>query len=223
MDGPRRAARARPFAMFKAISGPFRPVKMLAAAVLVLAAGAAQAHAHTTVEAGIYSIEAGWGTEPPVVSYRNTLVFHVTEPGESEGVARGVPHAFRSLEAHVESGGASKQLGVSADQRPGHYFADIIPTSAGSYSVRIEGELGGERVELSVPVEDVERTAVLDFPPRASGGSEEIGAIKNALASLQRESGGGGDGGAAYDLAVFGVSLGAAGVAVAAASMIRRR
>ena len=195
---------------------------MLAAAVLVLAAAQA-AYAHTTVEAGIYSIEAGWGAEPPVVSYRNALVFHVTEPGETEGVARGVPHAFRSMEAHVEFGGASKRLDVSADQRPGRYFADIIPTSAGSYSVRIEGELGGERVELSVPVEDVERTAVLDFPPRASGGSEEIGAIKNALASLQREAGGGGDGGAAYDLAVFGVSLGAAGVAVAAASMIRRR
>lgn len=197
-------------------------MKTLAAAVLVLAAAQA-AYAHTTVEAGIYSIEAGWGAEPPVVSYRNTLVFHVTEPGETEGVARGVPHAFRSMEAYVEFGGASKRLDVSADQRPGRYFADIIPTSAGSYSVRIEGELGGEPVELSVPVEDVERTAVLDFPPRAPGGSEDIGAIKNALASLQREAGGGGDGGAAYDLAVFGVSLGAAGVAVAAASMIRRR
>lgn len=199
-------------------------MKLLAAAVLALAAGAAsQAYAHTTVEAGGYSVEVGWGAEPPVVSYRNTVVFHITEPGDSEGISRGVPHAFRSVEATVQYGGASKQLDVSSDQRPGHYFADIIPTAPGSYSVRLQGELGGERIEATVPVEDVERTAVLDFPPRAAGGSEEIGPIKSALASLQRDVSESGDGGAAYDLAVFGVSLGAAGVAVATASMIRRR
>lgn len=205
-------------------------MKVLVAAALLLAVGAAaSAHAHTTVEAGAYSIEAGWGTEPPVVSYRNSLVFHVTEPGGSPGVSSGVPHAFRSMEATVQFGGASKQLDVSSEQRPGRYFSSIIPTSPGSYSVRLQGELGGEPVSLTIPVEDVEQTAVLDFPPRASGGSEEIGPIKSALVALQRdvselESGSGARaGGEAYDLAVFGVSLGAAGVAVAVFAMIRRR
>ena len=216
-------AKARSSQCLKRFRAPPGPVKMPAAALVLAACAVQAAYAHTTVEAGGYSIEAGWGTEPPVVSYRNALVFHVTEPGDSEGVSRGVPHAFRSMEASVEFGGASKQLAVSADQRPGHYFADIIPTSAGSYSVRLEGEIGGQAVDLVVPVESVEQTAVLDFPPRPPGGSDQIGPIKNALASLQREVAGSGDGGAAYDMAVFGVSLGAAGVAVAVAAMVRRR
>ena len=203
---------------------------MLLVAVLLVASGSiSAAYAHTTVEAGKYSIEVGWGTEPPVVSYRNTIVFHVAEPGDSPGISSGVPHAFRDMSATIKFGGASKQLEISSEQRLGHYFAYIIPTSPGSYSVQLQGTLGGEPISLDVPVEDVEQTAILDFPPRAAGGSEEIGPIKSALTSLQREvseqrsDSNAETGGAAYDLAVFGVSLGAAGVAVGAYAAIRRR
>lgn len=202
----------------------------MAVAALLLAAGAASAaYAHTTVEVGEYSIEVGWGTEPPVVSYRNTLVFHVSEPGDSPGVYSGVPHAFREMGATVQFGGASKQLDVSSEQRPGRYFAYVIPTSPGSYSVKLDGALGGEAVSLDVPVEDVEQTAILDFPQRASSGSDEIGPVKSALVALQGDvselkSGRGAEaGGGAYDLAVFGVSLGAAGIAVGAYAAVRRR
>lgn len=203
---------------------------MLLAAALLLAVGAASAaYAHTTVEVGEYTVEVGWGTEPPVVSYRNTVVFHVAEPGDSPGVSSGVPHAFRDMSATVKFGGASKQLDVSSEQRIGSYFSYIIPTSPGSYSVQLQGTIGGEPVSIDVPVEDVEQTAILDFPPRAAGGSEEIGPVKSALAALQRdvsELGSGQSaeaGGAAYDLAVFGVSLGAAGIAVGAYAAVRRR
>lgn len=201
---------------------------LLIATMLLVAGSVSAAYAHTTVEAGKYSIEVGWGTEPPVVSYRNTIVLHVVEPGDSPGISSGVPHAFSDMSATVKFGGASKQLEVSSEQRIGQYFAYIIPTSPGSYSVQLQGTLGDEPISLDIPVEDVEQTAILDFPPRATS-SEEIGPIKSALVALQREvseqrsNSNVETGGAAYDLAVFGVSLGAAGVAVGAYAVIRRR
>ena len=147
-----------PFAISEAISGA-RSAKTLAAAVPVRAAAQA-AYAHTTVEARIYSIEAGWGTEPPVVSYRNAPVFRVTEPGDS----RGVPHAFRSMEAYVAFGAPPS----GRTSRPTGGRAATLPAScrqAPARTLRIEEELSGKPMERSVPVE---RTAVLDFPPRAS-------------------------------------------------------
>ena len=233
--------------------GPAAPALLVAVAAAAAAALLASpalppgASAHTTVEVGAYEIEAGWGTEPPVVGIRNTLVFEVREPGEREGVSTGVRDAFRDMYATVRFGGAGKEIGVNSAPAPGHYYANIIPTRTGSYSVQFEGEIGGMPVDVEVPVEDVETTAVLDFPPRtgaASGsGSGDPGgdAVWAAIRQLQAGAGGpgiagvGGSGGAAapasarggdpvaYDYAVVALSLGAAGVVLGAVAMARRR
>ena len=215
-----------------------------AAALLASPALLPDASAHTTVEVGAYEIEAGWGTEPPVVGIRNTLVFEVREPGEREGVSTGVRDAFRDMYATVRFGGAGKEIGVNSAPSPGHYYANIIPTRTGSYSVQFEGEIGGMPVDVEVPVEDVETTAVLDFPPRTGAGGGDPGgdAVWAAIRQLQAGAGGsgiagvGGSGGAAaaaaparggdpvaYDYAVVALSLGAAGVVLGAVAMARRR
>ena len=223
-------------------------VAAAAAALLASPALPPDASAHTTVEVGAYEIEAGWGTEPPVVGIRNTLVFEVREPGEREGVSTGVRDAFRDMHATVRFGGAAKEIGVNSAPSPGHYYANIIPTRTGSYSVQFEGEIGGMPVDVEVPVEDVETTAVLDFPPRtgaagsSSGGDPGGDAVWAAIRQLQAGAGGpgiagvGGSGGAAaapasarggdpvaYDYAVVALSLGAAGVVLGAVAMARRR
>jgi len=192
-------------------------------------------YAHTTVHVEQYEIEVGWDIEPPVVGFRNAIVFEISE-SPSEGLKTGVLSAFKNLEATVRSGGATKVLDIDSDPRPGHYFSKIIPTKTGSIVVDLKGDINGVPVEIEVPIEDVETTAVLDFPPKASSGSTEIGPIKNSLSSLQKDvseiksklggvdtSAGEFNVEAAYNFAVFGLSLGAAGVVLAIIAMIKRK
>ena len=193
------------------------------------------AFAHTTVHVEQYEIEVGWGIEPPIVGFRNTFVFEVSIPGEVEGVKSGVKSAFKNLDTTAKFGGITKDLSINSAPTPGHYFSDVIPTKTGSISIMLNGEIDGTPVEIEIPVEDVETTAVLDFPPRSGSSNEDTAGLKNALSSLQQEVStlksnlGGIDSssnlnvGPAYDFAVFGLSLGAVGVILAIIAMLKRK
>ena len=199
-------------------------------ALLVSVGMLTSSYAHTTVEVEQYKIEAGWGIEPPVVGIRNDIVFKITESGETEGTYRGITSAFQSLEATVMYGGASKNIDISGDPKPGYYFSSIIPTKTGSYLVDLQGEIRGVIVDIQIPVEDVESTSVLDFPPTSSEGSADVSALKNAISSLQQDvsklkSGetSTSNGGAAYDFAIFALSIAAAAIILAIIALIKRK
>jgi len=187
--------------------------------------------AHTTVHVEPYTIEVGWGIEPPVVGIRNDLVLKITEPGETEGTHKGVTSVFKDLDATIMFGGASKKIDINSDPRPGYYFSPIIPTKTGSYTVELKGEIHGVPIDVKIPVEDVEPTAVLDFPPSSSAGDTDITALKNAISSLQQdisklnsgETKISSDGGAAYDFAIFGLSIAGAAIILAIVSLIKRK
>ena len=187
--------------------------------------------AHTTVEVGPYEIDAGWGIEPPVVGIRNDLVFKITEAGETEGTRKGVTSVFKNTDATVMYGGAFKKIDINSDPRPGYYFSSIIPTKTGSYLVEFKGEIRGVSIDVKIPVEDVEPTAVLDFPPSSSGGDTDIAALKNAISSLQQDISklkstnlkDPYDGGDAYDFAIFGLSIAAAAIILAIISLVKRK
>jgi len=195
------------------------------------------AYAHTTIHIDKYEIEAGWGDEPPVVGLPNTIVVEVAESGEKEGLRTGVTSAFKSMTATLISGGATKVLDINSDPRPGHYYAKILPTKTGSISVKLVGELNGLSIDVIIPIEDVESQSLIEFPPTSGSSSAgEIGALKNALSSLQKDvsniksnvgdvslSAGGVDIENAYNFAVFGLSLGAAAVILAIIAMLRRK
>jgi len=191
----------------------------------------APSYAHTTVHVEPYEIEAGWGIEPPVVGIRNDLVFKFTEAGETEGTRKGVTSVFKNIDATVMFGGASKKIDINSDPRPGYYFSPIIPTKTGSYTVEFKGEINGVPIDVKIPVEDVEPTAVLDFPPSSSAGDTDIAALKNAIASLQQdvsklksgETDVSYDGGQAYDFAIFGLSIASAAIILAIISLIKRK
>ena len=196
--------------------------------VLVIAFPASYAHAHTTIEVGPYEIEAGWGTEPPIEGLRNTVVYSVTETGEVEGVRKGVVGAFSNASVTLIFGGIEKQAEILNDPRAGAYYTKIIPSSAGSYHVGISGHIGDVAVNEVIPIEDVLRTAALDFPPRSSSGDADLAALRNALAAVQRDLDARGEpeearGGIAYDIALFGAALGVAGTVLAVTAMIKKR
>ena len=199
-------------------------------ALLVSVGMLTPSYAHTTVEVEQYKIEAGWGIEPPVVGIRNDVVFKITESGETEGTYRGITSAFQNLEATVMYGGASKNLDINSDPKPGYYFSSIIPTKTGSYLVDLKGEIRGVVVDIQIPIEDVESTSVLDFPPTSSEGSADVSALKNAISSLQQDvsklkSGetSTSNGGAAYDFAIFALSIAAAAIILAIIALIKRK
>ena len=186
--------------------------------------------AHTTVEVEQYKIEVGWSIEPPVVGIRNDIVVKITESGDSEGTYRGITSAFKNLEGTVMYGGASKTIDFSGDPKPGYYFSSIIPTKTGSYLMDLQGEIRDVIINVQIPMEDVESTSVLDFPPTSSEGSTDVSALKNAISSLQQDvsklkSGetSTSNGGAAYDFAIFGLSIAAAAIILAIIALIKRK
>ena len=192
--------------------------------------GTTPASAHTSVNIENIEIDVGWGIEPPVVGIRNDFVFKITEQGEKEGAYRGITSAFKSLDVTAMYGGAIKKIEINSDPRPGYYFSPVIPTKTGSIIINLQGEINGVKVDVKIPIEDVESTAILDFPQRSSQTSDsEIVSLKNAISSLQREvssmsldSESFSDDRSNYDLVVFSLSLGAAGVIIAIVSMTRK-
>ncbi|MFB5635637.1 MAG: hypothetical protein ACE5RB_03325 [Nitrosopumilus sp.] len=187
--------------------------------------------AHTTAHVEQYEIEVGWGIEPPVVGIRNDLVLKIIERGEKEGTFTGITSAFKNVDATVMFGGVSKKIDINSDVKPGYYFSPIIPTKTGTYLVELKGDLRGTPIDIKIPVEDVEPTAVLDFPPTSGGGDTDIVALKNAISSLQQDvsklSSGetkvSSDGGAAYDFAIFGLSIAGAAIILAIISLVKRK
>jgi hypothetical protein len=187
--------------------------------------------AHTSVDVGSYKIEVGWGIEPPVVGIRNDIVLKITESGDTEGSYKGVTSVFKNLEATVMYGGATKKIDINSDPRPGYYFSPIIPTKTGSYIMDLKGEISGTLVDIQIPIEDVESTSVLDFPSSSGEGPADVTALKNAISSLQQdvsklksgETEVTSDGGAAYDFAIFGLSIAAAAIILAIIALVKRK
>ena len=191
----------------------------------------APSFAHTTVHVEPYEIEAGWGIEPPIVGIRNQLVFKIIERGETEGSYKGITSVFKDVEATAIFGGATKKIDINSDPRPGYYFSPIIPTKTGSYTVELKGDIAGTPVDVKIPVEDVEPTAILDFPPKSSEGDTDVSALKNAISSLQQdvsklksgETTVSSNGGAAYDFAIFGLSIAGAAIILAIIALVKRK
>ncbi|MGQ0377328.1 MAG: hypothetical protein ACT4OW_07500 [Nitrososphaerota archaeon] len=204
-------------------------------ALLLFSSVFSVAFGHKTVNVEQYEIVVGWGNEPPIVGLRNSITFEINEI-ESENVKAGVVNAFKNLQATAKSGGITKTLDINSDPRPGHYFSDIIPTKTGTIEIDLKGEINGVAVDVSVPVEDVENTAVLDFPPSTGSSGQDVSALKNAMSSLQQDVSdikskiGNMDTNSAnvnvetaYNFGVFGLALGAAGVILAIIAMIKRK
>ena len=206
----------------------------------------APSFAHTTIAVDKYDVEAGWDVEPPIVGLRNSVILSVVERGEIEGQFTGVTHVFRGVEATILFGGESKVLTFNPADLPGHYKAPIIPTRTGTYLLQVQGDIRGTPVDIVIPIEDVEHTAALDFPPVAGGGGSGSGssggadaadiiAMKKAISSLQQDisrlksgedivvPGNDNDaGGLSYNFAVMGLSMSAVAIVMGVISLTRK-
>ena len=87
-------------------------------------------------------------------------------------------------------------------------------------------------LDVDIPVEDVESTAILDFPPTSGSSSDQdVAALKTAVSSLQQDVSSikAGSGievtseGAAYDYAILGLSISAAAIILAVIALVKRK
>ena len=196
--------------------------------------GFSSADAHKTITVQNLEIEVGWQEEPPLVSFMNAITFEINE-NTPDGQS-GVKNAFSNLQAIVKYGGITKTLDINSDPKAGNYHSKIIPTRTGSLAVELKGDINGVLIDSEITIEDVEDKGILAFPDTAGSSEQDITAIKNAMAGLQKEitelktklsevntATEEIDIENAYNFAVFGLSLGAAGVILAIIAMIKRK
>ena len=144
-------------------------LSIIASALIVASMSALpSAQAHQQFEFGQITIEPGWASEPPLVGQLNHIeVFVTTGPDDQP-----VRNAFANLSISIQKGGETKELAFQpSEETAGHYLAEIFPTQTGAYSLAIEGQVEGQTIETTVPIEDVEDTGRLEFPPSSGGGS----------------------------------------------------
>lgn len=195
------------------------------------------AYAHTEINIDDYVVDIGWGDEPPVVGFKNFIVIKILQ--DNDGELKGIPDAFQNMNVFARSGGASKELDVVENSEPGNYVAKIIPTKTGTIVIKLRGELSGTVFDVQIPVEDVESTNILDFPPvGGSSSNQDIASMKNTMNSLQSDiseikSSVGGidtssnsnqfDSEIAYNFGIIGMATGIAGTVLAVFSVLKRK
>ncbi|MGI0040950.1 MAG: hypothetical protein ACRD94_03185 [Nitrosopumilaceae archaeon] len=196
--------------------------------------GFSSAYAHKTITVQNLKIEVGWQEEPPLVGFMNAITFEINEnmpDGQS-----GVKNAFKNLQATVKYGGITKTLDIDSDPQAGNYHSKIIPTRTGTYAVELKGDINGIPINAEIQIEDVEDKALLAFPDTAGSSDQDVAALKSAMSGLQTEvaslkskiskidtTTSDFNVETAYNFAIFGLSLGAAGVILAIIAMIKRK
>ena len=108
---------------------------------------------------------------------------------------------------------------------PGHYVADLIPTSPGHYRFRFFGAIEGTPIDKTFDsmaggggFDDVQTASVVHFPETVASAREVEGAVRGAQATAQQAqaeavsaSSGASD---ASTLGVIGIVVGAIGIAL---------
>jgi hypothetical protein len=119
--------------------------------------------AHTSKAFGNTTVEVGWLSEPPLVSDLNSITLQV-----SKGVGGNqtpVLNALSNLSSSVKFGTMTKQLEFQpSPTTDGGYEAKIIPTRVGPYSVLLQGDIKGQKVDSEFKIEDIESKGTLSFP-----------------------------------------------------------
>ena len=119
--------------------------------------------AHTSKTFGNTTVEVGWLSEPPLVSDLNSITLQVTKG--VGGNQTPVLNAISNLTSTVKFGTMTKQLDFEpSPTTDGEYDAKIIPTRVGPYSVLLQGDIKGQKVDSEFKIEDIESKGTLSFP-----------------------------------------------------------
>lgn len=119
--------------------------------------------AHISKTFGNTTIEAGWLSEPPLAGDLNSIVLQVSS--EASGEQTPVANALANLTLSVKSGTITKVLDFQpSPTTDGGYEGVILPTRVGPYSLVLQGDVKGQKVDSEFKIEDVESKSIFSFP-----------------------------------------------------------
>jgi hypothetical protein len=217
---------------------------VLGAAVLLAALAAAPASAHAERQAGRYSFEVGFGTEPAYAGQPNSLQVIISRDGQPATDLAGkldglMGHAFYGRKANPKLENAMMPLEPYFGDDwgiPGDYRSFFVPTQAGAYTFELKGKLGDQKINLAIPsgpetFGDVNDPAKAAFPAvkdpttaqlaqRLDRESARLTASTAAAATAQRDAEKAAD--QARMLALGGLLVGLVGLVVAGLAWGRR-
>ena len=119
--------------------------------------------AHISKTFGNTTIEAGWLSEPPLAGDLNSIVLQVSREGSGEQTP--VANALANLTLSVKSGTITKVLDFQpSPTTDGGYEGMVLPTRVGPYSLVLQGDVKGQKVDSEFKIEDVESKSIFSFP-----------------------------------------------------------
>ena len=123
------------------------------------------ADAHEIITIGDYWIKIGWLSEPALVGEQNTVLI-VAANAETSAMVEDIS----TVTVSITIGGRSQVLLLRpmAEETPGEFAADIIPTVRGVYTLELRGTLGEERVNVDVDLDEVHDAGSVQFPERSA-------------------------------------------------------
>jgi hypothetical protein len=176
------------------------------------------AHEHATV--GPYEFTVGWLQEPALANVLNGLDVGINET-LTNGTSVWVLGAENNLTAILTSGpSVATEAFEPQEDRPGWYTFPVIPTIAGSYSVRIQGDLSGTSVNITVALDDVQASANVEFPlknPTPSDLQGNANELASQISSLDSQLA------TATGVAIAAIVFGIAGTSIGVLSWRRAR
>ena len=217
------------------------PALVAMAAFVVPGSGTGQALAHEDREEGGYKLVVGFLHEPAYEGERNAVSLRVTKGSEDEEeesstmggrhdpeavAVEGLQDTLQVEVTHVPSN-VSRAMNLRAVfNDPGHYAADLIPTSPGHYRFRFFGVIEGEAIDATFDsraggghFDDVRVATAIHFPDAVASARELESAVRG-LQATSEETLDEDDDSAAATMAIVGIVLGASGIAFGGVSLV---
>lgn len=143
---------------------------------------------HTSKTFGNTTIEVGWLSEPPLVSDLNSITLHASK-GSSSSNQTPILNALANLSLSVKYGTTTKQLDFEPSATTdGAYEGKIIPTRIGPYSLLLQGDIKGQKVDSEFKIEDVESKSILSFPDKSPDTSNSNNVGQNIQDAISKSS-----------------------------------
>ena len=143
---------------------------------------------HTSKTFGNTTIEVGWLSEPPLVSDLNSITLQASK-GSSSSNQTPILNALANLSLSVKYGTTTKQLDFEpSPTTDGAYEGKIIPTRIGPYSLLLQGDIKGQKVDSEFKIEDVESKSILSFPDKSPDTSNSNNVGQNIQDAISKSS-----------------------------------
>ena len=197
------------------------------------------AFAHQSDSVGDYRIEIDWKNKPIVTGESNAIIVYVSEMDKSKEAAdqpfipeKGIEGLKKTLKIQLVVDTESITLPLQPTDIPGKYEAPITPTFSGWSQLNFLGKINEQNVNLALHPLKVEEQEVLQFPPVESTVVEsgdfereindlrgDIRELQETIDELKEQTNNSMDG----VMIITAIGLGIAGIAIGAASFVKKK